>query len=43
MDGVVADVPVKVGMLLSRSQAANLKGTLNMDMSYATILVFAEQ
>ena len=43
MDVVVANIPVKVGMLLSRSQATKLKGTLQMDMSYATIPVFAEQ
>ena len=43
MDVVVANVPVKVGMLLSRSWAAKLKGTLQMDMSYATIPIFAEQ
>ena len=36
---MVADVPVKFGMLLSQSWAAKLKGTLQMDMSYATILV----
>lgn len=43
MDVVVAYVPIKVRMLLSRSWAANLKGILQMDMSYATIPVFAEQ
>ena len=43
MDGVVVDVPVKVGMLLSRPWATKLKGTLQMDMSYATIPVFTEQ
>ena len=43
MDVVVADVPVKVGMLLSRSWAAKLKGTLQMDMSYATIHAFSKQ
>ena len=42
MDVVVSDVPVKVGMLLSRSWAAKLKGTLQMDMSYVTIPIFAE-
>jgi hypothetical protein len=40
MDVVVADIPPKFGMLLSRSWAAKLKGTLQMDMSYATIPVF---
>lgn len=43
MDVVVANVPAKLGMLLSRSWAAKLKGTLPMDMSYATILIFNEQ
>jgi ribonuclease HI len=42
MDVVVADIPPKFGMLLSRSWAAKLKGTLQMDMSYATILVFGQ-
>ena len=40
MDVVVADVPVKLGMLLSRSWDTKLKGTLQMDMYYATIPVF---
>lgn len=43
MDVVVVDVPVKFGMLLSRSWAAKLKGTLQTDMSYATITIFGEQ
>ena len=43
MDVVATNVLVKVGMLLSRSWAAKLKGTLQMDMSYATIPVFAEK
>jgi ribonuclease HI len=43
MDVVVVDGPVKFGMLLSWSWVANLKGTLQMDMSYDTILVFGEQ
>ena len=43
MDVVVADVPGKFGMLLSRSWAAKLKGTLQMDMSYLTIMVFNEK
>ena len=43
MDVVVADIPPKFGMLLSRSWAAKLKGTLQMDMSYATIPIFGEQ
>jgi len=43
MDVVVADIPLKFGMLLSRSWAVKLKGVLQMDMSYATILIFGEQ
>ena len=40
MDVVVADVPTNFGMLLSRSWSAKLKGTMQMDFSYATIPVF---
>jgi hypothetical protein len=40
MDIVVADVPPKFGMLLSRSWIKILGGTLQMDLTYATILVF---
>jgi hypothetical protein len=43
MDAVVADIPPKFGMMCSRSWAAKLKGTLQMDMSYATILVFGQE
>jgi hypothetical protein len=39
MDIVVFDVPPKFGMLLSRSWIKRLGGTLQMDLSYATILV----
>jgi hypothetical protein len=42
MDVVVVDIPPKFGMLLSRSRAAKLKGTLQMDMSYAAIPVFGQ-
>lgn len=42
MDVVVADVPPKYGMLLSRSWSAKLQGTMQMDMTYATILVFSQ-
>jgi hypothetical protein len=42
MDVVVADIPPKFGMLLSRSWDAKLKGTLQMDMSYATVPVFGQ-
>ena len=40
MDIVVADIPPKYGMILSRSWGAKLQGSLQMDMSYATIPVF---
>ena len=42
MDNVVANIPPKYGMLLSRSWGAKLQGTLQMDMTYATILVFIQ-
>ena len=40
MDIVVADIPPKYGMLLSRSWGAKFQGNLQLDMSCATILVF---
>ena len=40
MDIVVAEVSPKFGMLLSRSWIKKLGGTLQMDLTYATILVF---
>ena len=40
MDIVVANVPPKFSMLLSRSWIKRLGGTLQMDLTYATILVF---
>jgi hypothetical protein len=40
MDIVVVDVPVNYGMLLSRSWERKLGGSLQMDMTYATIPVF---
>jgi hypothetical protein len=43
MDVVVADIPPKFGILLYRSWAEKLKGTLKMDMSYATIHVFFQE
>lgn len=42
MDVIVVDIPVKFGMLLSRSWSAKSKGTLQMDMSYTTIPVFGK-
>jgi hypothetical protein len=43
MDVVVVDIPPKYGMLLSRSWGAKLGGSLQLDMTYATILVFGGQ
>jgi ribonuclease HI len=40
LDVIVADIPPKFGMLLSRSWDKKVGGTLQMDLSYATILVF---
>ena len=40
MDIVVANIPSRFGMLLSRSWSKNLGGTLQMEVSYATIRVF---
>jgi hypothetical protein len=40
MDIVIMDIPPKFDMLLSRSWDEKLKGTLQMNMSYATIHVF---
>jgi hypothetical protein len=40
MDIVVADVPPKFDMLLSRSWIERLGVTLQMDLTYATIVVF---
>jgi ribonuclease HI len=39
MDVVVAEIPPKFGMLLSRSWDAKLKGSLQIDMSYAIVPV----
>jgi hypothetical protein len=43
MDIVVGYIPPKYGMLLSISWGAKLKGTLQLDMSYATIPAFGQQ
>ena len=40
IDIVFTDIPPKFGMLLSRSCCAKLGGTLQMDMSYATIPIY---
>jgi hypothetical protein len=43
MDVVVADIPPKYGMLLSQFWGDKLRGTLQLDISYATIPVFGQQ
>jgi hypothetical protein len=43
MDIVVAEIPPKYGMLLSRYWGDKMKGTLQLDMSYSTILIFGQQ
>ena len=40
MDIVVADIPLKFGLLLSRSWSKILGGTIHMDLTYATIPMF---
>ena len=40
MDIFVADIPPRYGILLSQSWGEKLRGTLQLDFSYATILVF---
>jgi len=42
MDVVVADIPPRFGMLLSRSWGAKIKGTMQLDFSYATIPMFGQ-
>ena len=43
MDVVIADIPPKHGLLLSRSWGAKLGGSLQLDMTFATIPVFGGQ
>jgi hypothetical protein len=43
MDVVIIDIPPKYGFLLSRSWGAKLEGSLQLDMTYATIPVFGGQ
>jgi hypothetical protein len=40
MDIVVANIPPKFGILLSRTWAKKVGGSLQMDLTYATIPVF---
>jgi len=43
MDVVVFDVPTKYDMLLSRSWGAKLGGSVQLDMTYATLPIFGGQ
>jgi hypothetical protein len=43
MDVVLAYIPPKFGMLLSRSWAENLKRTLQMDMPNDTVPIFGQE
>jgi hypothetical protein len=43
MDVVVVDLPANYGMLLSRYWGSKLGGSLQLDMNYATILIFYGQ
>ena len=42
MDVIMADIPPKFGILMSRSWTSKLKGSLQMDMNYATIPIWNE-
>ena len=43
MDIVLADIPTRFGMLLSRSWGTKIGGSIKLDLTYATILVFGGQ
>jgi hypothetical protein len=43
MDVVIVDIPPKYGLLLSRSWGAKLGGSLQLDMTYATIPIFGRK
>jgi hypothetical protein len=43
MDVVIVDIPAKYDMLLSRSWGAKLGGSVQLDMTYATIPIFGGQ
>lgn len=40
MDSVVANIPARFGMLLSRSRGSNIGGSIKLDLTYATIPEF---
>jgi hypothetical protein len=43
MDVVIPDIPLKYGMLLSKSWGSKLGGSLQLDMAYAMIPIFRGQ
>jgi len=43
MDVVIANIPPKYGLLLSRSSGSKLGGSLQIDMTYAMISMFGGQ
>ena len=43
MDIVVADIPARFGMLLSRSRGTKIGGSIKLDLTYATIPMFGGQ
>ena len=43
MEIVVADIPARFGMLLSRSWGTKIGGSIKLDLTYATIPVFGGQ
>ena len=43
MEIVVADIPARFGMLLSRSWGTKIEGSIKLDLTYATIPVFGGQ
>lgn len=42
-DIVVADIPARFGLLLSRSCESNIGGSIKLDLTYATIPIFGGQ
>jgi len=43
MDVVITDIPLKYGLLLSRSWGAKLEGSLQLDMTYTMVPMFGGQ
>ncbi len=42
VDVIVADIPPRFGMLLSRNFTAKLRGSMHVDITYGNIHVFGE-